>query len=72
MGCSGDDLILAEYMPNGTSEETIFADVLSEFSSELQNLSKAEYGDFDITFGAGVSIRIPKQTISKLMDSGII
>ena len=67
---AGDDLILAEYMPNGTSEETRFADVLSEFSLELQNLSEAEYGEFDITFGAGVSIRNPKQTISKLMDSG--
>jgi hypothetical protein len=53
---AGDDLIIADY---GGSKTTIRPQRISNFleilSSSLDGLSKREYGDFKLSFGAGIS-----------------
>ena len=63
---AGDDLVLADYTATIGPVKTKLHDILEKLSEGLVGLSSSEYGDFKITFGAGISER--KGSISCTME----
>jgi hypothetical protein len=64
---AGDDIILADYIPVNSNPTPKLLKTLQNLALGLHELSKQEYGPFELTFGAGLSTKDMDENIIKMM-----